>query len=110
MKYSVIIALRNVNEAQLAHIALKMAETHSETFERLLLEAVPAAKELEKFSFLVPFSGDRYVQFTQLELNQLRALAPHNKVSAIKLVRDLTGLGLKEAKDLVEEAFIPNRS
>lgn len=30
-----------------------------------------------------------------------------NKIGVIKLVRELTGLGLKEAKDLVEEACSP---
>jgi len=31
-----------------------------------------------------------------------------NKVSVIKVVRELTGLGLREAKDLVEKAGSPD--
>ena len=32
-----------------------------------------------------------------------------NKINVIKVVRELTGLGLKEAKDLVEAARSPSR-
>lgn len=108
MKHSVIIALRTVNEGQLAAIALQMAEKHPITFEKLLFDAVPAARTQEKFAFDVPFSNGTRVHFTQTELNQLRAISPGNKIAGIKLVREITGLGLKEAKDLVEAAFIPN--
>ena len=34
----------------------------------------------------------------------LKAASPDKKISVIKVVRELTGLGLKEAKDLVEGA------
>jgi large subunit ribosomal protein L7/L12 len=34
----------------------------------------------------------------------LKAASPEKKISVIKVVRELTGLGLKEAKDLVEGA------
>ena len=40
----------------------------------------------------------------QTELNVMLMDAGANKVSAIKAVREITGLGLKEAKDLVEAA------
>jgi len=40
----------------------------------------------------------------QTEFNVMLLDAGANKVSAIKAVRELTGLGLKEAKDLVEAA------
>ncbi len=106
MKYSVLVALRVIDESQLATLALKIAEAHPETFERLLLEAVPAAAVLQKFAFDVPFSSQR-VHLTQEELDYLRAIAPSNKITAIKKVREVTGLGLKEAKDLVESHFIP---
>ena len=38
----------------------------------------------------------------QTEFNVMLMEAGANKVSAIKAVREITGLGLKEAKDLVE--------
>ncbi len=40
----------------------------------------------------------------QTEFNVMLLEAGANKVSAIKAVREITGLGLKEAKDLVEAA------
>ena len=40
----------------------------------------------------------------QTEFNVMLLDAGANKVSAIKAVRELTGLGLKEAKDLVDGA------
>jgi large subunit ribosomal protein L7/L12 len=40
----------------------------------------------------------------QTEFNVILASAGANKVNAIKAVRAITGLGLKEAKDLVESA------
>jgi large subunit ribosomal protein L7/L12 len=38
------------------------------------------------------------------EFNVILADAGPNKINAIKVVREITGLGLKEAKDLVEGA------
>ena len=43
----------------------------------------------------------------QTEFTVLLASFGENKVSVIKAVRELTGLGLKEAKDLVEAAPKP---
>lgn len=40
----------------------------------------------------------------QTEFNVILASFGANKVAVIKVVRELTGLGLKEAKDLVEAA------
>jgi large subunit ribosomal protein L7/L12 len=44
-------------------------------------------------------SNDRNIEFTQVILE---SVAPNRKIDTIKVVRELTGLGLKEAKDLVE--------
>ena len=40
----------------------------------------------------------------QTEFNVILAAAGENKVNTIKAVREITGLGLKEAKDLVDGA------
>src|SRR3990172_5952232 len=40
----------------------------------------------------------------QTGVNEIPASIRHNKVGVIKVVRAVTGLGLKEAKDLVESA------
>ena len=41
------------------------------------------------------------------EFNVILAKAGDNKINVIKVVREITGLGLKEAKDLVEAAPKP---
>ena len=41
------------------------------------------------------------------EFNVVLAKAGDNKINVIKVVREITGLGLKEAKDLVEAAPKP---
>jgi len=43
----------------------------------------------------------------QTEFNVILLEAGANKINAIKVVREITGLGLKEAKDLVEGAPKP---
>ncbi|MBK6519042.1 MAG: 50S ribosomal protein L7/L12 [Polyangiaceae bacterium] len=43
----------------------------------------------------------------QTEFNVILANAGANKIQVIKVVREITGLGLKEAKDLVEAAPKP---
>jgi len=43
----------------------------------------------------------------QTEFNVILATAGANKIQVIKVVREITGLGLKEAKDLVEAAPKP---
>jgi len=43
----------------------------------------------------------------QTEFNVILASAGANKIQVIKVVREITGLGLKEAKDLVEAAPKP---
>jgi large subunit ribosomal protein L7/L12 len=44
------------------------------------------------------------VQEEQTEFNVILAKFGENKINVIKAVREITGLGLKEAKDLVEAA------
>jgi large subunit ribosomal protein L7/L12 len=44
------------------------------------------------------------VEEEKTEFNVVLAKAGDNKINVIKVVRELTGLGLKEAKDLVEAA------
>src|SRR5690348_12016621 len=43
----------------------------------------------------------------QTEFNVILASSGANKIQVIKVVREITGLGLKEAKDLVEAAPKP---
>jgi large subunit ribosomal protein L7/L12 len=54
-----------------------------------------------------PTAGPAAAAEEQTEFNVILATFGENKVGVIKAVREITGLGLKEAKDLVESAPAP---
>ncbi|TAK72420.1 MAG: 50S ribosomal protein L7/L12 [Gammaproteobacteria bacterium] len=54
-----------------------------------------------------PAAGAAAVVEEKTEFNVILAKAGDNKINVIKVVREITGLGLKEAKDLVEGAPKP---
>jgi len=54
-----------------------------------------------------PAAGDAAVVEEQTEFDVVLASYGENKVAVIKAVRAVTGLGLKEAKDMVESAPTP---
>ena len=58
----------------------------------------------------VAAAGGGEVQEEKTEFNVILASIGANKISVIKEVRTITGLGLKEAKDLVEGAPKPVKS
>ena len=97
----------------------KMAVSREEIKEALskmpVLELVDLIKELEDewgVSAAAPVAvaaaagagGDASAAEEKTEFNVVMTSFGENKVSAIKAVRAITGLGLKEAKDLVEGA------
>src|SRR6185503_10022603 len=51
-----------------------------------------------------PAAGGAAAAEAQTEFSAVLASAGSNKIPVIKVVREITGLGLKEAKDLVEGA------
>lgn len=51
--------------------------------------------------------GAAAVEEEKTEFNVILVKAGENKINVIKVVREITGLGLKEAKDLVEGAPKP---
>ena len=79
-----------------------------------LLEAADLVKELEtKFDvsaaapvamMAAPAAGAAAVAEEQTEFTVILAVAGEKKINVIKEIRTITGLGLKEAKDLVEGA------
>ena len=100
MKTNIIKALRAVSNDQLSEIALRMAELHPTSFEKLLIEIFNLETE---HRFEVPISKQSVVLTTK-QLAEIKATAlAGNKVAGIKLLRDMLGLGLKEAKDLWED-------
>ena len=51
-----------------------------------------------------PASGEGEAEEEQTEFDVILKAAGGSKLAVVKLVKELTGLGLKEAKDLVEAA------
>jgi large subunit ribosomal protein L7/L12 len=58
-------------------------------------------------SVAAPAAGAAAAKEEQTEFTVILAAAGENKVNTIKAVREVTGLGLKEAKDLVDGAPKP---
>lgn len=98
-----------------------MAATKEDVIEFLkgmtLLEASQLVKELEEVFGVsaaaasvaaAPSGGGGdaapVVEDEQTEFNVMLMAAGGNKIQVIKIVREITGLGLKEAKDLVDGA------
>ena len=91
-------------------------ETILESIEKLtLLEAAELVKAMEeKFGVsaaapvavaaAAPAAAGEAAAEGPSEVNVILASAGANKIAVLKLVRELTGLGLKEAKDLVDGA------
>jgi len=98
---------------------LKMAITKEEIIEAVGNMSVMDLNELvkafeEKFgvsaaamAVAAPGGGGAAAVEEKTEFNVILAEVGANKVSVIKAVREITGLGLKEAKDLVDGAPKP---
>lgn len=84
-----------------------------------VIEAAELSKKLEEkwgvsaaapvaAAAAAPAAGGAAAAEAQTEFNVILASAPADKkINIIKVVREITGLGLKEAKDLVEAAPKP---
>ena len=57
-----------------------------------------------KVDLLLDHAGIEYDPFAKLPEDILRALQTGKKIEAIKLYREATGVGLKEAKEFIELA------
>jgi large subunit ribosomal protein L7/L12 len=65
---------------------------------------VTAAAPMMAMPGMMPAGGGAAVAEEKTEFNVVLASAGDKKIQVIKVVRELTGLGLKEAKDLVDGA------
>jgi hypothetical protein len=88
---------RNLTDNELLDLLYLMAERHPATFEELVMKD-------ERISFTIPYTNNK-VSFTPAELQELRAYRRDQKVTCIKRIREMTNIGLKEAKDVSEEHF-----
>jgi ribosomal protein L7/L12 len=57
-----------------------------------------------KLDLLLKHDGIEYAPYKNLPRDVMEALKRDEKIQAIKLYRDATGVGLKEAKDIIEAA------
>jgi len=78
---------------------LELSELIKEMEEKFGVSAAAAA-----VAVAAPAAAGAAAAEEQTEFNVMLLEAGANKVSVIKAVRELTGLGLKEAKDLVDGA------
>jgi len=82
---------------------LELSEMIKEMEEKFGVSAAAAAVAVAA----APAAGGGAAAEEQTEFTVVLAEAGANKVSVIKAVREITGLGLKEAKDLVDGAPKP---
>lgn len=85
--------------------------------EMTVLELSELVKEMEEIfgvsaaapvaAFAVPAGGAAEAKEEQSEFDVILANAGDKKINVIKVVREITNLGLKEAKDLVDSAPKP---
>jgi large subunit ribosomal protein L7/L12 len=68
---------------------------------------VTAAVPMAGFAAAAPVAAAAAVEEEQTEFDVILEAAGDAKLQVIKVVRELTGLGLKEAKDLVDAAPKP---
>ena len=87
-------------------MALSKDDILNAVAELSVLELVELIKAFEE-KFNVSAAAVAAVVEEQTEFNVILTSFGANKVAVIKVVREVTGLGLKEAKDLVEGAPQP---
>ena len=84
-----------------------MAVTREEIIEALkemsLLEASELVKDIEETVAAAPAAGAAAAE-EKSEFDVVLEGFGDNKIAVIKVVREITGLGLKEAKEVVENA------
>jgi len=91
-KAEILDAIANMTVLELSELIKEMETKFGVSAAAAVAVAAPAA------GAAAPVAEEK------TEFNVMLMEAGANKVSAIKAVREITGLGLKEAKDLVEAA------
>ncbi len=94
-KAEILEAVASMTVLELSELIKEMEEKFGVSAAAAAVAAAPAA------------AGAAAVAEEQTEFTVVLAEVGANKVSVIKAVREITGLGLKEAKDLVDAAPKP---
>ena len=79
-------------------------------YNRLRKRLAALSRIEAKLDLVLQHAGLKYVPYANLPAPVITALQSGNKIQAIKLYRDATGAGLKDAKDLVEEIMATSTS
>lgn len=90
-KEDILEAISNMSVMDIVDLVKSMEEKFGVSAAAVAVAAAPAA-------------GAAAAAEEKTEFNVILAKAGENKINVIKVVREVTGLGLKEAKDLVEAA------
>ena len=93
------VAKAEILEAISSMTVLELSQLIKEMEEKFGVSAAAAA-----VAVAAPAAGAAAAAEEQTEFNVMLLAAGDNKVNVIKAVREITGLGLKEAKDLVDGA------
>ena len=91
-KQEILDAIGNMSVLELSQLIKDMEEKFGVSAAAAVAVAAPAA------------GGGAAAAEEKTEFTVILTAAGENKVNAIKAVREVTGLGLKEAKDLVDGA------
>jgi large subunit ribosomal protein L7/L12 len=94
-KQDILDAIGNMSVLELSQLIKDMEEKFGVSAAAAVAVAAPAA------------AGAAAAVEEKTEFTVILAAAGENKVNTIKAVREVTGLGLKEAKDLVDGAPKP---
>lgn len=89
-KEDILEAISNMSVMDIVDLVKSMEEKFGVSAAAVAVAAAPAAAAAAAEE--------------KTEFNVILAKAGENKINVIKVVREVTGLGLKEAKDLVEAA------
>ena len=92
-KQEILDAIGNMSVLELSQLIKDMEEKFGVSAAAAVAVAAPAAG-----------GGGAAAAEEKTEFNVMLMAAGENKVNTIKVVREVTGLGLKEAKDLVDGA------
>ena len=95
-KQEILDAIGSMTVLELSQLIKDMEEKFGVSAAAAVAVAAPAAG-----------GGAAAAAEEKTEFNVILAAAGENKVNTIKVVREVTGLGLKEAKDLVDGAPKP---
>ena len=95
-KVDILEAVANMTVLELSALIKQMEEKFGVSAAATAVAAAPAA------GGAAPAAAEEQTEFTVI-----LTTAGENKVNTIKVVRAITGLGLKEAKDLVDGAPKP---